>query len=84
VWYAIADRIEDKLPRVQSPALVVIGTLDGFTPVSWAEELAGLLPHGRLAVVEGAPHTLNYSRPAELARLALPLIREEWPAPEGG
>jgi len=74
--YAVSDRPEDKLPRVQSPALVVWGDLDGFVPRWWAEEVARLLPRGRLVVVPGAPHTMNYSRPVELARLTLDFLAE--------
>jgi len=81
--HALRDRLEDKLPRVRSPALVVWGTLDGFVPRWWAEEVARLLPRGRLAVVEGAPHTMNYSRPVDLAHVVLPFLREHCPAPVG-
>jgi 2-hydroxy-6-oxonona-2,4-dienedioate hydrolase len=80
--YAVTDRIEDKLPRVQSPALVVHGALDGFVSQRWAEEVARLLPRGRLVVAPGAPHTMNYSRPAELARLTLDFLAEHRPASE--
>jgi len=78
--YAVKDRIEDKLPRVRSPALVVWGTLDGFVPRQWAEEVTRLLPDGRLAVVPDAPHSINYTCPAELAALVVPFVQEHWPA----
>jgi 2-hydroxy-6-oxonona-2,4-dienedioate hydrolase len=43
-------------------------------PQRWAEEAAALVPDGRLAVVPGAGHTLNYNAPAELARICRPLL----------
>ena len=36
----LADRIEDKLPRVQAPTLVVRGSRDPI-PQDWAEEVTG-------------------------------------------
>ncbi len=67
--YALEDRIEDKLPRVRVPTLVVRGSRDPIVPQRWAEEAAGLLPKGRLAVVRGAAHTANYAAPSEFARV---------------
>jgi pimeloyl-ACP methyl ester carboxylesterase len=61
------DRIEDKLPRVRAPTLVVRGSRDPVVPRAWAERVARSLPDGRLAVVEGGTHTLNYADPDRLA-----------------
>jgi pimeloyl-ACP methyl ester carboxylesterase len=61
------DRIEDKLPRVRVPTLVVRGNRDPVVPQAWAERVARSLPDGRLVVVEGGTHTLNYADPDRLA-----------------
>jgi len=61
------DRIEDKLPRVRAPTLVVRGSRDPVVPQAWAERVARSLPDGRLVVIEGATHTLNYADPDRLA-----------------
>ncbi|MEU1054751.1 alpha/beta hydrolase [Streptomyces sp. NPDC005876] len=53
------------LPRVTVPALVVVGALDTYTPVSDARSLHGLLPGSALVVVEGAAHLPNLERPEE-------------------
>ncbi|HEX6202194.1 MAG TPA: alpha/beta hydrolase [Thermoanaerobaculia bacterium] len=66
---ALADRIEESLPQVAVPTLVVRGSRDPIVPRRWGEEVAALLPDGRLAEVDGGGHALNYSRPDELARL---------------
>jgi pimeloyl-ACP methyl ester carboxylesterase len=64
---ALADRIEDKLPRLQAPTLVVRGARDPIVPQRWAEEAVRLLPRGRLVVVPGAAHTMCFTSPDELA-----------------
>jgi 2-hydroxy-6-oxonona-2,4-dienedioate hydrolase len=69
IRHALADRIEEKLPRVDALALVVRGGKDPIVPQRWAEEAAWLLPRGQLAVIPGAGHTVNYNSPVELARI---------------
>lgn len=72
----LADRIERKLPLLRAPTLIVRGERDPIAPQRWAEELAALLPHGRLAVVPGAPHAVNYTSPDQLAALVLAFLSE--------
>jgi len=71
----LADRIEEKLPYVQAPTLVVRGSNDPLVPQRWAEEVTRLLPHGTLRVIPGATHTINYSAPAEFVRVMQPFLR---------
>jgi 2-hydroxy-6-oxonona-2,4-dienedioate hydrolase len=66
--YALDDPIEERLPRVRVPALVVHGSRDGISPRYWAEEVARLLPNGRLVHLPATPHAANYSAPAPFAR----------------
>jgi 2-hydroxy-6-oxonona-2,4-dienedioate hydrolase len=68
------DAIEDKLARVGCPALVVRGDRDRVVPARWAERVAGLLPHGRLAVVGGYAHMPHYSGPLALAPVLDPFL----------
>ena len=72
--FARRDRIEDKLPLVRVPTLVVRGTRDPIVSQRWAEEVTRLLPTGRLVVIPGAPHTLNYSTPREFVRVLRPFL----------
>jgi 2-hydroxy-6-oxonona-2,4-dienedioate hydrolase len=67
--YALEDPIEEKLPGVGVPALVVWGSWDPIVTQHWAEEVADLLPMGRLVVIPDGPHTLIYNRPLDLARV---------------
>lgn len=69
-----ADRIEEKLPRISAPALVVYGERDFFVPPRWAAEVARLLRTDRLFAVPRAGHALNYSAPDELMRLIGPFL----------
>lgn len=67
----LKDRIEEKLPRVRVPMLVVRGEHDRIVPMRWAKEVAELLPAGRLIVVPGSAHPVNYQAPGKLARLVI-------------
>jgi pimeloyl-ACP methyl ester carboxylesterase len=66
---SLRDRIEDKLPHVVMPTLMVRGAQDRMVPQEWAEEVTRLLPAGRLAVVEKPGHMVPYRRPHALAGL---------------
>jgi pimeloyl-ACP methyl ester carboxylesterase len=77
---ALADRIEERLPRVLAPTLVVRGERDPIVPQVWAEEATRLLPRGRLVVIPGGPHCVNYSTPKAFARVVGDFLRP--PAPE--
>jgi pimeloyl-ACP methyl ester carboxylesterase len=67
--HALADRIEDKLPQVRAPTLVVRGARDPIVPQAWAAEVTRLLPDGRMVVLPGGPHCVNYSTPAAFSRV---------------
>jgi 2-hydroxy-6-oxonona-2,4-dienedioate hydrolase len=71
---ALRDRIETKLPMIRAPTLVVRGERDPVVPQKWAEQVAELLPNGRLLVVTNAAHTLNYSLPEKFAAAIIPFL----------
>ncbi len=66
---ALADAPEERLPRMSMPTLVVRGALDPIVPQAWAETVTELLPDGRLEVVRGEPHALNFTAPGKFARI---------------
>jgi pimeloyl-ACP methyl ester carboxylesterase len=68
------DEIERKLPAIVAPVLVVNGTRDPVVPLAWAKRAAALLRNGRLVLVEGATHTMNYAYPKEMAEAILPFL----------
>ena len=71
---AIQDRIEDKLPGIVAPTLVVRGGKDPLVPQRWAEEVTRRLPRGELVVLPGLGHTINYSAPKELVTAVRPFL----------
>jgi pimeloyl-ACP methyl ester carboxylesterase len=74
--YALEDRIEEKLTQMRVPTLVVHGSRDPIVPQRWAEEVAGLLPMGRLCVILGAAHATNYGWATEFARVIQAFLDE--------
>lgn len=60
--YMMHDKIEEKLPHIEVPTLIVSGTSDPVTPPYWARELAQLTPDGQLLIFKGAPHAAHYSK----------------------
>ena len=73
----LADRIEERLPAIEQPTIVVHGEKDGLVSREWAEEAAALLPHGRLVIVPGEPHAIPYTQPGLVAGIVRELIAEE-------
>jgi pimeloyl-ACP methyl ester carboxylesterase len=78
---AMRDRVEDKLPLVRAPALVLHGSRDVVASRAWAERVAHLLPRARLAMVEGGAHLMCYTAPEAFAAAILPFLREAAAAP---
>jgi len=74
----LADRIEERLPAIEQPAVVVHGEKDGLVSREWAEQAAALLPRGRLVIVPGEPHAIPYTQPRLLAGIVQELIAEEF------
>lgn len=76
--HALRDKVEEKLPLVQAPVLVVRGGLDPIVPRDWAEEITRRLRAGRLVELPAAAHNMHYSMPGGLATLIEPFLNEGW------
>jgi 2-hydroxy-6-oxonona-2,4-dienedioate hydrolase len=72
---ALEDRIEDKLPGITAPTLVVRGENDPLVPQRWAEEVVRRLPRGELRILPGLGHTINYTAPKEFVAAMRPFLR---------
>ena len=70
--------LEAGLRRIIQPALVVRGEKDRLVPQFWAEEVARLLPKGRLVVVPGAAHTMSRFWGEDLARATETFVRSAY------
>ncbi len=67
--YAFQDKIEEHLPHVHMPILVVRGSRDPIVPQEWVEQVNLLLPDSQLNVVQGAGHAVNFNSPEDLMRI---------------
>ena len=74
--HALADHIEEKLPDLSVPVLVVCGALDPVVTVAWSTEAARLVgisspgaAGATLSVVPTAAHALPYDDPVTFASL---------------
>lgn len=71
------DRVEDRLPHVAAPTLVVRGERDAMVPRPWAEEVTRLLPRARLVTRAGLGHMVPFADPAGFAALVGRFVTEE-------
>lgn len=72
--YSLDHNIEEVLPHVHVPTLVVRGALDPICRQDWAERATELLPDGRLVVIPGVAHTLVFTSPDELVAAIRPFL----------
>ena len=70
----LGDSIEEKLPHVRCPALVLRGGRDRVVPARWAERVAALLPDGRLEIVPGYGHMAHYAGPLAVVPVLRPFL----------
>lgn len=77
LWQMVRDHIEERLPRMQAPTLVVRGSRDPIISQRWAEEACQMLPRGRLVLVPGAAHAIDLDAPEKLARVMRPFLCEQ-------
>lgn len=74
--HLLSDAIEERLPAVTQPALVVRGSRDTLVSQGWAEEVTSLLPDGRLVIVPGAPHSVQLTAPAVTTAVIRDFLRD--------
>lgn len=75
--FAIRDRVEEKLPNIEAPTLVIRGSRDPIVSHDWAEQMTRLLPKGELITIEGAAHAVNYNSPKQFASVIHKFIQSE-------
>lgn len=73
---SLYDRVEDRLPAIEVPTLVVRGELDAMVSQPWAEEVTRLIPKARLATVPDSPHMIPFKAPDRLVPLVTDFVEE--------
>ncbi|MDB4899895.1 MAG: alpha/beta hydrolase fold [Gemmatimonadetes bacterium] len=78
---ALADHIEEKLPRITAPTIVVCGARDPVVTVEWADQVARLVGSGdpgaagaTLQIVPDGAHALPYDDPETFAAIIRGLL----------
>ena len=64
----VGHKLEEALPRVACPVVLMRGERDPIAPTDWLLRLADANPNATVVEVPDVPHVLMYSRPAETAR----------------
>lgn len=63
------------LPQMNVPTLIVVGSVDEFTPVSDAEFMRDRIPDAKMAIIEGAGHMPNLENPKEFNRIVAEFLK---------
>ncbi|HVM68493.1 MAG TPA: alpha/beta hydrolase [Gaiellaceae bacterium] len=79
--HALAHPIEERLPGVQAPTVVVRGAHDRLCPEPWARAAVERLPEASLVTVAGAGHAAHFSHPGEVAAVVRRLDERTRAAP---
>jgi len=75
VPHVLGDRLEDRVPLINAPTLVLRGDRDVIVPNAWARRLAAALPRGTFREVKG-PHIIMFSDPVSVAALIVEHTRD--------
>jgi pimeloyl-ACP methyl ester carboxylesterase len=71
----LRDRLEETVPHIRGPLLVLLGEQDRMCTERWARELAERAEDGRLVTVPG-PHTFLWRDPSAWSAPMRALVRE--------
>lgn len=63
----LADAIEDALPHLDNPTLVIRGARDRLVPRAWAQQVHQLLSFADLVEIDGAGHVAHLTHPQQVA-----------------
>lgn len=72
--HMIADDITNKLPFIGCPTLVLRGANDPISTQPWNKHIAEKLNNAKLAVINEAPHCVNYAAAEKLTELLMEFL----------
>ena len=78
--YAFEDPMEEHLPQVHVPTLVVRGARDPIVPQEWAEKVHQLIPSSQFVTIPGAGHAVNFNSPERLVSLVRSFLSDTSPS----
>jgi pimeloyl-ACP methyl ester carboxylesterase len=65
----------DRLPKIQAPTLVTVGSFDVAVPPMYAREVAEAIPNAEFVIFEGGGHLHNIEHPEDFNRVTLDFLR---------
>jgi pimeloyl-ACP methyl ester carboxylesterase len=65
-----------RLGEIETPALVISGTVDPLTPVKYGRYLADQIPDSRFVILEGAAHMMALEQPEAVATAVQSFLEE--------
>lgn len=74
--FLLRDPVEEKLPQVTMPVMIVRGERDAIVPTRWFEEAARLVRAERKVVIVRWGHAVNFSAPRQLTAAIAPFLRD--------
>ena len=80
-WYssqlglAMSYPLEDRLPLVEQPVLVLRGSRDVVAGAAWSDRLARTAQRGESAAIDGAPHAAHHSAAGTVATAIVGFLR---------
>ena len=74
--FLLRYRIEEKLPHVSAPALVVRGEKDTVAPQAWCDHVAAQIGAEPVVVIPEWGHAVHYSAPREFVEAVAPFLRQ--------
>lgn len=77
------DAIDDRLPAIKEPLLIVWGSNDGLIPLEVGQKMHAMVPASELDIVEGCGHLAPATCPARVAEATAQFLKADV-APEGG
>lgn len=72
--YFYDRKLQERLPRIAAPTLIVWGTDDTFLPLAYGEAMAALVPRATLKTIPRCGHLVPLERAAAFSRIALSFL----------
>jgi pimeloyl-ACP methyl ester carboxylesterase len=77
------DKLDDSLPTMTEPLLIVWGSDDGLLPIALGQKMHALQPKSELDIVEGCGHLAPETCSSRVAAATADFLKSN-PAPQGG